>query len=67
VPFGFKTAVLPRGILFCALSGIFADENRGIDAAIIAIGFGDPDGLAACVANAVILHGPPPHNQIRSC
>src|SRR6185312_11013231 len=66
LPLGFTIVVLPRSILFCALLSILADEDRGIYSAIIAIGFRHPDGLAACGANAVVLHGPP-HTQIRSC
>jgi hypothetical protein len=67
VPLGFKITVLPRRILFGASLGIFADEDRRTDATIIVIGFGHPDGLAACVANAVVLHDSTSHTQIRSC
>lgn len=59
MPFGFKTAVFPRSIILCALPGIFAHENRGIHVTIITVRFRHPDGLAPCVANAVILHGHP--------
>ena len=66
VPFGFKVAVLPRGILFCTLFRIFADKDRGTHSTVITIGFRYPDGLAACIANAVVLHAPPPHIRLEA-